>query len=69
MIRLTVVVGVVIGVMVGLIAAGGRGVVSAVIVIALANRLVSVSWQAGRGTYLAIGAGAGHIVAFSTGSG
>ena len=43
MIRLTVVVGVVIGIMVGLIATGGRGVVSAVVVIALAKRFGPVS--------------------------
>lgn len=58
-----------IGVIVGLTASGGRGVVSAVVAVALPNRLAIVSGQAGRGTYLAVGAGAGHIVPLSAGSG
>ncbi len=51
-VRLTVVVGIMIGVVIGLIAAGGRGVVSAVVVVALVEMLASVSWQAGRGNIL-----------------
>ena len=46
-IRLTVVVGVVIGVIVGLVASGGRGVVSAVVVVALPKRLVGQCLMAG----------------------
>ncbi len=42
-VRLTVVVGIMIGIVIGLIAAGGRGVVSAVVVVALVRLLVSVS--------------------------
>lgn len=39
MIQLTVVVGVVIGVIIGLVASGGRGVVSAVVVVTLPKKV------------------------------
>ena len=67
--RLTVVVGVVIGVTVGLAASGRGSVVSTAVVIALPNKSARVSWQAGSGTYLAVGTGTVHVVSVSAGSG
>lgn len=68
-IRLTVVVGVVVSVMVGLIASGRLGVVSAVVAVALPEWVGKCFMAGWMGTYLAVGTGAGHVVTLSAGSG